>query len=322
MMTSTTLCEPEPYAVIATLGGPEDIVGLALSDNHTRLFVREVGLGSDGSVEKPRIGYTDIRPDTPPDRTMLAWQPLEEFKPLGMSLVAGPTPGQGTLYVLDTIEPVRIWCLAIDAGEIRHANIWFTDASRALTSANDIQAVGDSAYVTRYDWFGLVPGRSGSWRGLVHIRPDAEPIAYGHGLTGANGIVDLAPERDLLLVSNYWERRLHFVPKTAHGSDVRQFATKKLPIHPDNLTRHGSRILIAGQRNWFLAALNLAAPFMPSPSAVYAIDIAALGPEAEPKLVWDGGWRHGRSVSVAVPIQGGLALGQIRSPGVLLVRCR
>jgi hypothetical protein len=80
--------------------------------------------------------------------------------------------------------------------------------------------------------------------------------------------------------------------------------------------------LIAGQRHWFFASLNLAAPFMPSPSAVYAIDIAALGANAEPHLLWDGGWRHGRSVSVAVPIPRGLALGQIRSPGVLLVRCR
>jgi hypothetical protein len=135
-----------------------------------------------------------------------------------------------------------------------------------------------------------------------------------------------------LLVADYWGRRLRMFPLAAgDGGDAMRPATRKLAIHPDNLTRAGDWILIAGQRHAPLTSLNLGIPSLPSPSAVYRVRVDALPgteeaevPEAalpEPMLLWEGGWRHGRSVSVAVPVPGGFALGQIRTPGVLIVSC-
>lgn len=124
-----------------------------------------------------------------------------------------------------------------------------------------------------------------------------------------------------LVVSDYWGRRLRVFSEEA-SVDQMAFATGELDIHPDNLTRDGSKIYIAGQRSALLAALNILLPFVPSLSAVYAIDVVNLGPEAQPELIWDSGWFNGRSVSIAVPTAAGLALGQIRARDVLLLDCR
>lgn len=332
MATEPVLCERQPYHSIASAsGGAEDIVSLALGAGHTRLFVREVCRGWSCSDQDSRIGFADIRTasgdpkGTAPDRTAFGWRPgAERFEPLGMSLVPGSVPGHATLYVLDAVgsEPIRRLSIKDGSIENQASTHRLPRNLDILDHANDLQAVGEVFYVTRFDALGLLSWRPGTWYGIVHVSPDGGLVEYEPGFRGANGIVDLAPERDALLVSDYWNRRLRLIPKKSDGPDVTRFGTAALPIHPDNLTRQGSRILIAGQRNWFFASLNIVAPFMPSPSAVYAIDIAALGEKAEPELLWDGGWSHGRSVSVAAPIPGGLALGQIRSPGVLLVRCQ
>jgi hypothetical protein len=208
MTIETAMCESDPYASIATLsGGPEDIVGLTVAEGHTRLFVREVCRRWGCSDKDSRIGYADIRTNAPaPDRTAFAWRPGEEsFEPLGMSLVPGSTPGQGTLYVLDAVAPARVWRLTIEAGSIQQQEYkpWCADETGVLNHANDIQAIGAGAYVTRFDALGLLPWRSSEWYGLVHMSPGAKPVQYEPGFRGANGIVDLAPDRDALLVSDY-----------------------------------------------------------------------------------------------------------------------
>jgi hypothetical protein len=94
-----------------------------------------------------------------------------------------------------------------------------------------------------------------------------------------------------------------------------------LAIHPDNLTLADGRILIAGQEHWLAAFAGLLFPFFPSPSAVYQIEVDELGPNGKPDLLWRGGWSLGKSVSVAVPVPGGIALGQIAAPGILRMAC-
>ena len=151
--------------------------------------------------------------------------------------------------------------------------------------------------MTRFDPYGSL-WRSGSWPGLARLSRGQEPVLYVDGFRGANGIVDLGgPD---LLVSDYWSRRLRLVGKdpAAERGEPR-FATGPLPIHPDNLTLDPDRgrVLIAGQRSSALTALNLVAGFVPSPSAVLAIQTNQLGPEAVPTVLWQGGSSHGRSVS-------------------------
>jgi len=239
-----------------------------------------------------------------------------------MSLVPSANPGDGVLFLIDAVEPLRIWRLAVIGGEIAPTERpWFEDRDGVLKGANDLQAVGETAYVTRYDPLGLLPWRSGPWPGVVAVRADEAPVPGAEGLRGANGIVDLGSGRDLL-VASYWERRLRFIGKDGDSPPVAGYATAELAVHPDNLTLDGGRVLIAGQRHVALAALNLAAPSAPSPSAVFEVRVDELGPGAVPRPLWEGGWSDGRSVSVAVPVPGGLALGQIRAPHILRVRCR
>jgi hypothetical protein len=326
-------CPAAPAALIATAGGAEDIVALPLANGRVRLFVRE--------PKASRIGRADVAVDAIPRQTEEAWRPpgSRPFKPLGMSLVPGARGGEARLYVLDKEPPVQIWRLTIAAdGTVKEAGVWFPSDSlrppdERLKEANDVEAVGEVddgvVYITRLSPSGFLPGRA-AWPGLLRVRPPASVTPLAEGLRGANGIIDLGPGQDLL-VANYWDRRLRLVAKEPGGADQHarahgrldgvRAATAQLAIHPDNLTRDRDRVLIAGQRSGALTALNLAVSALASPSAVFAIGLDRLGEHAEPTLLWEGGWRHGRSVSVAVPVPGGLALGQIRAPGVLVVRC-
>jgi hypothetical protein len=58
-----------------------------------------------------------------------------------------------------------------------------------------------------------------------------------------------------------------------------------------------------------------------APSGIYSLPLSELGPAAQPTLAWSDGGTHAQAVSVAVPVPGGLALGQISAPDVLLLRC-
>ena len=316
-------CGNESLHRVQTLrGGPEDIVHLPLSVDRTRLFVREV-CRERCEGESARIGVIDIGPDRPSQPMRHGWKPADgqPFEPLGMSLVNSGGADGAMLYVIDAVKPPRIWKLQIERGSDTLSPSLAVDQTAVLADANDLQATRDGLYVTRFASFGFLPWQKKSWHGIVQVTPAIQPKVFARGLTGANGIVQIGADPLPLLVSDYWERRLRFFSHEALATEM-PFATDKLDIYPDNLTRDGSRIYIAGQRSVVLAALNLALPFVPSPSAVYAIDIAKLGPGAQPELVWDSGWLNGRSVSVAVPVPGGLALGQIRAPDVLLVGCR
>lgn len=319
-------CAREPVALVKTHGaGAEDIVTLPLGGGRARLFAREVCPDLWGcAADQYRLGSVDIGPETASQNTQLAWRPpnTNDFRPLGMSLVLGIRSGEAVLFLIDAVMPLKIWRLPIMGGEIVPTEQpWFEDRDGVLKGANDIQAVGETAYVTRYDPLGLLPWRSGSWPGVVAVRADGARILGPEGFRGANGIVDLGPGRDLL-VASYWDRRLYFLKKDVNIPGEASPATAELEIHPDNLTLDGGRVLIAGQRYVGLAALNLAISSVPSPSAVFDVRVGELGPGAVPGLVWDGGWSDGRSVSVAVPIVDGLALGQIRAPNILRVHCR
>jgi hypothetical protein len=320
--SETPVCDAAPVEVVATQGGAEDLVALRLADGRTRIFVRDVCRGSDCG-DRSRIARLDVGADGRPGTLELAWRPpAGPFEPLGMSLVTTGARGDGTLYLIDKSTPGRIWRLAIEGGEVRPPDgPWAQPLGDEFAAANDLQAVGDHVYVTRFDQNGFVPGRGGSWPGVLRVEAGGRSTPYAHGIPGANGIVDLGEGRDLLM-SDYWARRLRFVAKDPGRAAEDRFATGRLPIHPDNLTLDGDRVLIAGQQSVFLAGFNILAPSVPSPSRVLATRTAALAADARAEIVWEGGWGHGRSVSVAVPIPGGLALGQIRTPGVLIVRCR
>jgi hypothetical protein len=226
-------CTSKPAAIVRTHGaGAEDMVALPLSDGRTRLFVREVCRGWWGcGPDQYRIGRVDIGPGTTSEHTEMAWRPPSpEFRPLGMSLLPGNQPGSGVLFVLDAVEPLRIWRLAIEEGDIAPAEEpWFTDREHALEGANDIQAIGDVAYVTRYDPYGFLPWRSGSWPGVVEVHEDGTWVAHADGLRGANGIINPGRGRSLV-VSSYWERRLRFVGEDAHDRSADGHATAELPI--------------------------------------------------------------------------------------------
>lgn len=342
-------CAPEP-ALIGTLsGGAEDIVALPLGNGITRLFVREACGGSGCVPGSNRIGTVDIGPAAAsPRHTEPAWQPAghPDFHPFGMSLLRGARVGDGELLVLDRKPSVlgkderapRIWRIPIKAGKLgslsgQADSPWYEGHS--ISDGNDLQAVRDTAYVTRYDFLGFLPWRGKGWHGVVQVRQgqgdersSPVPVVEADGLRGANGIVDPGPEHADLIVADYWGRRLRFVAKNPDAGRQIRYATGLLPIHPDNLTLDGDRLLIAGQR-WFpLAAINLWLPAFPSPSRVLDVKVSSLGPDAGPepgqgmRRLWAGGLSHGRSVSVAVPVPAdGLALGQIRTPGVLHVRC-
>ncbi|MBI2206118.1 MAG: hypothetical protein HYU41_19960 [Candidatus Rokubacteria bacterium] len=309
-------CTAAPVATIETEGGPEDVVAVPLPNGAVRLFVRE----------RSQIGAATLIGALVPARTTRAWRPSSgAFDPLGMSLVRGARDGDATLYVLDRAERPRIWRLAIENGAVNDAAApWVDNLDESFEAANDIQAVGDAVYVTRFDASGMLSGWV-PWRGVARVRrvadaPGWEASHFADGFRGANGIIHLGDRG--LLVSDYWGRRLRFISKSPDGeTGAPRFATAGLPIHPDNLTLDGDRVLIAGQYSVFRTFLNLALPSSSSPSGVLSIGVDQLGANAMPQLLWDGDRRYGRSVSVAVRVPGGLALGQIRSSGVLIVRC-
>lgn len=334
------LCRTEPVMVLKTQGGgSEDIVALPLGDAEgtMRLFIREICNDSNGSLCKSgqwRVGRVDIATGNLPAPTAHAWRPEDDgkdspFLPLGMSLVLGAEPGSATLFVVDiaNTSAVRIWQLRILDGNIigaRSINSSDPDARAKLKGANDLQAIREEdrflVYITRFDEYSLLPWRTSTWPALVKMRDGAPLETFAEGFRSANGIIDPCPNCDLVIAS-YWERRLRFISK-AKG-EINGFASGEFPIRPDNLTLDGERILIAGQHGIFLTFLNLfVSSRIPSPSAVYAIDIKSLHSGAIPQLLWEGGWRFGRSVAVAVPITGSrLAIGQISTPGILVVDC-
>jgi hypothetical protein len=338
------LCGPEPIAGIETSGGAEDIVALPLGGGGTRLFVREACHGEDCRSRLNQIGTIDIRPGADPERKG-AWRPLDgqAFSPFGISLLSDGKSDDGWLFVIDDSESrVRIWRIGVTADGLEAFSsdqLWVEDQDGSLEHANDLQALGDDlVYVTRYDFLGFLPWRTTGWKGVARVQRPSRAVphnanvqpyqmadidTYQDGFRGANGIVD--PGGDSLIVADYWGRQLRFVSKTP-GGQSRVIPLAPLGIYPDNLTldRERNRLLIAGQRSYLLAAPDvlLSLP-LPSPSAVYEIDAKQLHPgmEAEPKSVWAGGSQYGRSVSVAAPVPGGLALGQIRTPDILLVNC-
>jgi hypothetical protein len=117
-----------------------------------------------------------------------------------------------------------------------------------------------------------------------------------------------------LLVADDWGARLRLVSYDPRSREPPAYATSTLSVHPDNLTLADGRTLIAGQEHWLAAPAGFLFPSFPSPSAVYEIVVNKLGPNGKPDLLWRGGWSIGKSVSVAVPVPGGLALGQIVVP--------
>lgn len=340
VMQGGALCKTEPVMTIKTQGGgSEDIVALPLDDagGTTRLFIREICNDSNGPRCKPgqwRVGRVDVAAGNSPAPTEHAWRPGSDggnspFLPLGMSLVPGTEPGAATLFLVDIAKAsaVRIWQLRILDGDIVDAKLISAsdrDAGAKLKGANDLQAVRDGdgflIYITRFDEYGLLPWRTGVWPALIKIRDGAPLETFVDGLRGANGIVDPCPDCDLVIAS-YWERRLRFISRD--GSEDKDFASREFAVRPDNLTLDGERILVAGQHRVDLTFLNLfVSSWIPSPSAVYAIDVKSLHSGAIPQLLWEGGWRFGRSVTVAVPITGSrLAIGQISTPSILVVDC-
>ena len=191
-------------------------------------------------------GVSTSVPAPVPEETDHAWRPEGSFEPLGMSLVPREGVGNATLFVLDAQKPVRVWRLDVEGGAINPSGVpaipWFPGGDPAadpLRGANDLQAAGPPAFVTRFDGMGALPGRSAGWPGIVRIGPDGALARFQDGLRGANGIVDLGADARLL-VSDYWSRRLRFVSKDpdAPGSGLRR---RSAADSPDNLTAAGGR---------------------------------------------------------------------------------
>lgn len=299
---------------IATQGGPEDLVALA-SPGGTRLLVREPkGAGRIGQVELPAA-------DAVPEATTAFGRPeVEKFAPLGIALVERE-PGRRELLAIDRSK---------GAAAIRSFDLSGTATAptgRALyegaevAQANDLVGfVRDGAFevwFTRFRFAGFLPWGGGDWTGLVRVR-DGQATAFAPGFGGANGITWVAA-RQRLLVSDFWERRLRWFDPASGAFDG--YATAVLPIHPDNLTLDAERgeVLIAGSKHFSATFANIVLPSVASPSMVLAAPLDGLAPGAQPKTVWDGGWRTG-SVSVAVPLgDKRLALGQITTPKILIV---
>lgn len=178
-----------PNRVTTLPGGPEDIVHLALSLDRTRLYVREVCRGACGT-ESSRIGFIDVGPAERPQQTQHAWKPSDggRFEPLGMSLSDDGSPDGPALYVIDAVDPPRIWKLKLKAGSDAPSASPHIAQTPELKHANDLQTVGDGLYVTRFDSLGFLPGRKKSWNGIVYVAPAVKPRVFARGLTGANGI--------------------------------------------------------------------------------------------------------------------------------------
>ena len=321
--------------------GSEDIAVLPLDStaNITRLFIREHC--SDGNNPHCKSGQwhlssVDISRENTPASTRYAWRPgndadEDNFEPLGMSLVPGNTPGEGTLFVIDIARPqsVRIWQLDINHGEITKATLVTPNDSQTgtlLTAANSLQAIrndqgeGFHLIITRFDEYGLLPFRPTAWPALVQINNGLIQNSSTQNFRNANGIILPCSDCDLVIAS-YWERRLRFAPR--ESGEIGGYASAELPIRPDNLRLDGERILIAGQYRVDLTALNLlVSSHIPSPSAVYAIDTESLSPNTMPALLWEGGWKYGYSVATAVALPGNrLAISQINTPDILIADC-
>lgn len=182
--------DPVPRIVSTKGSGAEDIVALPLANGHTRLFVREVCrslLGCD--YAQNRIGYVDIDSNVSPQasETKQAWRlsgDEQEFEPLGLSLIPGEKPGFGLLFLIDAVKPVRIWRLAIDHGVVTRADQFWPDKkgieSDPIESANDLHADGDSVYVSRFDFLGILSWRSGAWPG-DHSAPQGRIASRARG---------------------------------------------------------------------------------------------------------------------------------------------
>lgn len=318
-------CADAPQRVRTVGAGPEDIVALPMPGGAVRLFVREGCRERPCEADGARIGYVDIGADgrATADQTELAWRPAGAFEPLGLSLDADPAqPGRGRLMLLDRSPPAKVWRLAIVDGRIEPAAVpWFTEVTDGgpLAKGNDLQAVGEVVHVTRFDFFGLLrPGQPG-WPGLLRLQDGQAAAEQADGLRGANGIVANARTGELI-VANYWGRRLLRID-AASGAVLGE-ASAELPFHPDNLALSSDgRLWIAGQPSAWRTGLHLFGLPVRAPSAVYVLPLDALGPAAEPRLVWADDGTHAQAVSVAVPVPGGLALGQIAAPDVLLLRC-
>jgi hypothetical protein len=303
---ATPICTDDAAQIVNTEGGPEDIVRLGMGNDVSRLIVRE----------RRRIGYVDVKSGkAAASETLEWWKPEQDTVDLrGMSLVPGSSPGSGTLYVLDKAKGVRVWRVTIEDGTAKDAKPG--ERRDELKDANDLHAVGDTLYVTRFDKLGWI--RKGQdWDGVVRVGPGDTIERMAPGVRGANGIVE--GKDKTLVVSNYWEKRLRIV-EMGNGTKTPGYGTAELDISPDNLTRDGSKIFIAGQRDRTRAITNMSLPFVSSPSAVYMIDVDNLKDGAKPILVWESG-PGGRSESVAVPLPGALAIGRIRTRGLLIVPC-
>lgn len=341
-MEGNALCTDEPIMTIETQGGgSEDIAVLPLDStgNITRLFIRErCNDGSEPHCKSGqwRLGSVDISRENIHASTRYAWRPgnntsEDDFEPLGMSLVLGNTSGEGTLFVIDIARPqsVRIWQLDISGGEITEATLAAPidpQTGTRLTAANSLQAIrndedeGFHLTITRFDEYGLLPFRPTLWPALVQINNGMIQPPPAQDFRNANGIIRPCSDCDLVIAS-YWERRLRFASK--ESGEIGAYASAELSIRPDNLRLDGERILIAGQHRVDLTALNLlVSSYIPSPSAVYAIDTRSLSPDTVPTLLWEGGWKYGYSVATAVALPGNrLAIGQINTPGILVADC-
>lgn len=341
-MKGNALCIGEPVMTIETQGGgSEDIAVLPLDQTGdiTRLFIRE-RCSNDSDLRckagQWRLSSVDISRENTPAPTRYAWRPgnnanENDFEPLGMSMVPDDTPGNGTLFIIDIArsQSVRIWQLDIRNGEIIKAALATqTDMQTGirLTAANSLHAThndnkdGFHLTITRFDEYGLLPFRPTPWPALVQIDNGLIRQPAAQDFRNANGIIRPCPDCDLVIAS-YWERRLRFASEKS--GEIGEYASAQLPIRPDNLRLDGERILIAGQHRVDLTALNLlVSSRIPSPSAVYAIDIGSLGPDTVPTLLWEGGWKYGHSVATAIALPGNrLAIGQINTPGILIADC-
>ena len=316
-------CTAVPQRVRTAGTGAEDIVALPMPGGGVRLFLREGCDRQACAAEGPRIGRVDIGADGQPisAQTELAWRPPGAFEPMGLSLEADPAqPGRGRLTLLDAAPPAKVWRLSIADGRIDTAQApWFTDAAEdgPLGEGNDLHAAGDVVHVSRFDFFGLLwRGRTG-WPGLLRLH-EGGAGAQADGLRGANGIAAGGRPGELI-VSDYWGRRLLRVD-AATGATLGE-ATGPLPIHPDNLAVSDGRLWIAGQASAWRTGLHLFGLPVDAPSAVYVLPLDGLGAGAVPTLAWADDGTHAQAVSVAVPVPGGLALGQVAAPDVLLLRC-
>lgn len=129
---------------------------LALSLDRTRLYVREVCRGACGT-ESSRIGFSTSGRLNDHNRRNTRGSPSDggRFEPLGMSLSDNGSPDGPALYVIDAVDPPRIWKLKLKAGSDAPSASPHIAQTPELKHANDLQTVGDGLYVTRFDPLGF-----------------------------------------------------------------------------------------------------------------------------------------------------------------------